>query len=410
MVTEENRHKKVREAELKEVEYGSSIDLDLYNFDSDAPRNLESLDNISPSERSLLSEVGFDTDQVNKSGSFVQFDNESIFADVMLMQQGLEIMPITEALQKYEWLSEYLWNTVSVDADKYTVKSELEVFNGYFVRAKAGAKIALPVQNCIILKKDKTGQNVHNIIIAEENSEMHIITECASPSDVERSLHLSVSEIFVKKNASLSFTMIHKWSETIDVRPRSAAIIEQGGVFISNYAILSPLKSIQTVPEVRLTGLGAKADLYSVICSSKSSEYDIGGLLSFEAPKSNGKIISRAIATDQSFITARGELVGHVSDTKARLECDGLLLSDEAVIRAVPILHARAEGTELSHEATIGKVGAEQLNYLMSRGFSEEEATLLIVSGFIKLKVPDLPVALQSSIDEVIRLSLQGGM
>lgn len=132
--------------------------------------------------------------------------------------------------------------------------------------------------------------------------------------------------------------------------------------------------------------------------------------MSFEAPKSNGKIISRSIATDQSFITARGELVGHVFDTKARLECDGLLLSDEAVIRAVPILHARAEGTELSHEATIGKVGTEQLNYLMSRGLSEEEATLLIVSGFIKLKVPELPVALQSSIDDVIRLSLQGGM
>jgi len=109
-------------------------------------------------------------------------------------------------------------------------------------------------------------------------------------------------------------------------------------------------------------------------------------------------------------IIARGDLVGLSSQTKARLECDGLLISDSAVIRAVPMLVARAEGAELSHEATVGKVGAEQLNYLMSRGLDEEEATSLIIRGFVKLKVPGLPPALQSSIDDAIKMSLEGGM
>ncbi|MHA1862467.1 MAG: SufB/SufD family protein, partial [Candidatus Thorarchaeota archaeon] len=275
--------------------------------------------------------------------------------------------------------------------------------------AKAGAKIAMPVQSCLIMKKNQTVQNVHNIIIAEEGSELHIITGCATPSNVEQSLHLGVSEFYVKKNAQLSFTMVHRWSEKTDVRPRSAAIVDEYATFISSYALLSPLRSIQTFPKVRLVGPGAKSDLYSIVYGSKDSRYDIGGLLSLEAPRTSGKVISRSIATDSSEIIARGDLVGLAGQTKARLECDGLLISDSAVIRAVPMLVARAEGAELSHEATVGKVGAEQLNYLMSRGLDEEEATSLIIRGFVKLKVPGLPPALQSSIDDAIRMSL-GGM
>lgn len=204
--------------------------------------------------------------------------------------------------------------------------------------------------------------------------------------------------------------MVHKWNDQTDVRPRSATIVEQNGQYISSYAILSSIRSIQTFPRVHLLGRGARANLYSVIHGSKSSQYDVGGLLSLEHRRTGGRVVSKTIAHDRADVIARGDLVGLASDTRARLECDGLLLSDTASIRAVPMLHARAEGTELSHEATVGKVGAEQLNYLMSRGLDEDEATSLIVSGFMKLKVPGLPPALQASIDDAIRLSLLGGM
>ena len=204
--------------------------------------------------------------------------------------------------------------------------------------------------------------------------------------------------------------MVHRWSEKTDVRPRSAAIIEENGSYISSYALLSPLKSIQTFPKVRLVGPGAKSDLYSIVYGSKNSKYDIGGSLSLEVPRTSGKVVSRTIATEKSEIIARGDLIGLSKETRARLECDGLLISDSASIRAIPMLLAQAEGAELSHEATVGKVGAEQLSYLMSRGLNEEEATSLIIRGFVKLKVPDLPIALQKSIDDAIKMSLEGGM
>ncbi len=394
----------------KKAEYGEDIDLEVFEYDEAGPSTMESLDEVSESDRDLVRNVGFDPSGRTTSGSFMQFDNESILADVLMSQEGLEVLPITEALRKYDFVKSLIWSAVPVDADKYTARSELEKYNGYFIRAEPGARIEMPVQSCLIMKKNQSVQNVHNIVIAEEGSELHVITGCATPSSVEKSLHLGISEFFVKKRARLTFTMVHRWSENTSVRPRSATIVEDGGTYISSYAILSPLKSIQTFPKVRLVGVGAKADLYSVVNGSNSSKYDIGGLLSLEAPKTQGKVVSRAIANDSCEIIARGDLVGLSGETKARLECDGLLISGRASIRAVPMLNARAEGAELSHEATVGKVGAEQLSYLMSRGLNEEEATSLIIRGFVKLKVPDLPPALQASIDEAIRMSLEGGM
>lgn len=410
MTSENERKKRAKEALRKPAKYGEDVDLDEFDYADGDMVELESIEEIPKTEQELLESIGIDKEERTVSGSFIQVDNEAFLADLMIKQEGLEIMPLSRAREKYDWVEEYIWNAVPVDTDKFTAKSELEAYNGYFIRALPGAKITAPVQSCLLLKKSKSVQNVHNIIIAEEGSEMHIITGCAAPSSVEKSLHLGVSEFYIKKSAKLSFTMIHNWSEKTLVRPRSATIVDENGIFLSNYAILSPLKSIQTFPKVRLVGLYAKTEINSVVNGVGDSEYDIGGLVSLEARKATGKVVSRSIANDRSRIIARGDLIGLVGDTRARLECDGLLLSSDASIRAIPMLDARIEGAELSHEATVGKVGAEQLNYLMSRGLDEDEATSLIVSGFMRLDVPDLPPIIQKSIDETINLSLKGGM
>jgi Fe-S cluster assembly scaffold protein SufB len=406
----EDLKKRADKAKRKPAIHGTDLDLEEYRPGESESGKIETMDSIPEVDRELALEVGFDPEQQKVAGSFMQFDNVSILADVLISQEGLEVIPMSQAMKKYDWLADYLWLNVPVDTDKYTATSELESYDGYFIRARAGSRIEMPVQTCLMMKKSQSLQNVHNIVIAEEGSELHVVTGCVTPSTVERSLHLGVSEFYVKKNARLTFTMVHMWSEQTDVRPRSAIRVEENGVFLSSYAILSPLKSIQTFPKVNLVGRGAKADLYSIVYGSKDSKYDIGGALSLESPKSSGKVISRSIATDTSEIIARGDLVGLAPETRGRLECDGLLLSDHAAILAVPMLNAQAEGTELSHEATVGKVGAEQLSYLMSRGLDEEEATSLIVRGFVQLRVPDLPSVLQKSIDDAIALALKGGM
>ncbi|MHA1770630.1 MAG: SufB/SufD family protein [Candidatus Thorarchaeota archaeon] len=409
MTDKKDLRKRAERALDRTSAYGDDIDLSEFTFSDAEPRSIGA-DSILEEDWSLAEEVGFDASQKRVAGSYIQFDNESILADVLIKQEGLEVIPTHEALKKYDWAWDYLWNAVPVDADKYTAISELQQYDGYFIRAEEGATIEMPVQTCLVIKKGHSVQNVHNIVIAEPDSELHIITGCATPSDLERSLHLGVSEFYVKKNAKLTFTMVHKWNESVDVRPRSGTIVEENGVFISSYAILSPARTLQTYPKVRLVGRNARADLYSVVYGTKDSKYDVGGALILEAPGTGGKVVSRSIATEHSEIIARGELVGEVNGVRARLECNGLLLSENARIGAVPMLDAIAEGVELSHEATVGKVGTDQLNYLMARGLTEEEATSLIVRGFMHLKAPDLPAPLQRAIDDAVKMTLEKGL
>ncbi len=276
-------------------------------------------DSLTESDRQLVANVGFDPDRSEVAGSFIQFDAESAVGDLLIRPQGLEVMSIRSALQKYDWLSKYLWQAVSPDADEYTDLSSHNEFNGYFIRAMPMAKIESPVQSCLVIKRHKFVQNVHNIIIAEEGSELHVITGCTTPHDVEGSLHLGISEFYVKRGASLTFTMVHRWSDGVEVRPRTGTVVEQDGTYVSSYAILSPVKTIQTFPRVRLIGPNAKAELNSIVYGTGGSEYDVGGALALEAIGTGGKVVSRTIATESSSIVARGRLIGHASGAKARL-------------------------------------------------------------------------------------------
>jgi len=391
---------KALKANDKKPQIGDDVSLE--NFSTqDTYETLSDIGELKSDEKQLLKDVGLNLEK--SPGAYVQVDQSKVF--YTSRYENVEVLPTAEAIEKYKWLKEYWWKAVPVDLDKFTANVELEPFNGYFIRSKPNTKTTTPVQSCLMLKTFRSKQNIHNVIIAEENSEIHVITGCAAPTKLETALHLGITEFYVKKNAKLTFTMIHKWSSGTVVKPRAVAILEEGAVFINNYIILSPVKEIQTFPTVYLKGEGAKAELYSVIYGSGASKYDVGGRIVVEAKNTRGKVVSRAVATDETKIYARGHLVGKSPDTRAHLECNGLLLSDKAEIHAVPQLSALVSGTELSHEATVGKIEAEQLIYLMSRGLTEEQANDLIVRGFMTVRIPELPDALEKSIDQAIKLT-----
>ncbi len=180
-------------------------------------------------------------------------------------------MPVTEALKKHDWVKDYFWQLVPVDQDKYTASAFLELHDGYVIRALPGSKSIYPIQACLYLDKENLQQNVHNLIIAEEGSELHIITGCATSPHMKRGVHVGISEFFVKKGAKLSFTMIHNWAEEMTVRPRSVARVEEGGVFINNYICMKPVRSIQMYPTTHLVGNDATAMFYSVIVGTRGS-------------------------------------------------------------------------------------------------------------------------------------------
>jgi len=394
---------KAEQARDKKAAIGPDINLDEFD-DAPVPHAYladEDMCALPESDQKRLIMAGMDVTQKERGGTYFQKDTAVIHCHSQ--QEGIEVIPIKKALEKYNWIEEYYWKLVAIDADKYTAAAELGLHDGYVIRALPGSKSIYPVQACLYLDKDGLQQNVHNLIIAEEGSELHIITGCSSSPHMKRGVHVGISEFFIKKDAKLTFTMIHNWAEDMVVRPRSVARVEEGGLFLNNYICMKPVRSLQMYPTSYLVGKDAIARFYSIIVGSPGSDYDIGGRIFLKKPGNRAEIIARMISNGAKIIN-RGHLIGEVPDIKAHLECRGLLLNG-GLIHAIPELEGHVDGVEMSHEAAVGKIAQEEINYLMSRGLSQDEATSTIVRGFLSVDIPGLPLQLKAEIDKAIEES-----
>jgi len=391
---------KAEKAKDKKAAIGPDINLDEFD-DAPVPHAYladEDMCALPELDQKRLIMAGMDVTQKDRGGTYFQKDTEVVHCHSQ--QEGIEVIPIKKALEKHDWVEEYYWKLVAVDADKYTAAAELGLHDGYVIRALPGSKSIYPVQACLYLDKEGLQQNVHNLIIAEEGSELHIITGCSSSPHMKRGIHVGISEFFIKKNAKLTFTMIHNWAEDMFVRPRSVARVEEGGLFLNNYICMKPVRSLQMYPTAYLAGKDAVARFYSIIVGSPGSEYDLGGRIFLKKPGNRAEIIARMISNGAKIIS-RGHLIGEVPDIKAHLECRGLLLNG-GLIHAIPELEGLVDGVEMSHEAAVGKIAQEEIAYLMSRGLSQDEATSVIVRGFLSVDIPGLPPQLKAEIDKAI--------
>jgi hypothetical protein len=353
--------------------------------------------------------AGVRVDEKDRSGTYFQIDRSVVFQGVQKAFEGkLEVMGTRDALDKYDWLKDYWWKLVPADTDKYTALAETEWDNGYFFRVLEGQKVGFPLQSCLFISTDRFNQNIHNLVILEPNSEAQIITGCAVHPKVQRGLHVGVTEFYLKKGAKLTFTMIHNWIQNFDVRPRTAALLEDGAFFVNNYVLLKPVKSLQMYPVAYLKGTCSRARFNSIVYGGGESYIDIGARMALQGAGSGGEVLTHAIASDRAQINARGLLIGEHSESKAHLECRGLLVSDKATIHAIPELIGKVSGTELSHEAAVGKIAEEQIRYLMARGFSEVDARSLIVRGFMDVTIFGLPDALKNSIKRIVDDTVKG--
>lgn len=392
---------KADRAKDKKAALGPDIDLGTFTDEPVAHPYMEDLRKLKEEDRKKILQAGVDVSGIGRSGTYLQMDTAVLHAHAT--HEGIDVIPIKQALKECEWINDYYWKLASVDADKYTARAHLNLHDGYVIRAHPGSKVVYPVQACLYIDKENLSQYVHNIIIAEEDSELHIITGCATAPHMKRGLHVGISEFFVKKNAKLSFTMIHNWAEDMMVRPRSVGVVEEGGLFLNNYICMKPVKSLQMYPTTHLVGKGAVSRFYSLLVGSPGSELDVGGRIFLKEEDTRAEIIARAISNGGTIIS-RGDLIGEKPGVKAHLECRGLLLKG-GIIHAIPELQGKVEGVEMSHEAAVGKIAQEEILYLMARGLSEDEATATIVRGFLSVDIPGLPAQLKAEIDRAVDMS-----
>ncbi len=366
------------------------------------------LENLSQEDKQTLLNAGVDLNA--NLPTFALVNDKVVQSEAAsVSQKGLELLSLHKAREKFPWVKEMEWKLVDPDKDQYTRQAFSEDADGYFMYLPPGAKLQNPVQACFFIKLSGYTQVVHNLIVVDEGAELHVTNGCAVAAYLDNGAHLGITEIYVRKGGYLTYTMIHQWAKDVEVRPRTGVRVESQGTYISNYISLREAKHVQTSPVVELVGQGARTYLSSVIYAPEGSFYDVGGSVVLSGDGSSAEIVSRAvskggISVAPSLIEARAQ------DVRGHITCDGLMLSDQGEIRAVPSLITHVHDAALTHEAAVGRISDEELFYLTTRGLSEEEATSLIVKGFLSLKIPGIPDVVQQSVDQTVAMLGQGAL
>lgn len=386
----------VKKALEKPAPYGPDIDLYKYKLEDAV---VEELREVDPQAASAAPRVGLNPEKL----MYVQVNERALYTAMAkaLSKYGVLVLPTREALEKYPRARELAWRLVNPAADKYTAAAYLyggEV--GYFIYVPPNTAVPTPIYSCLAVTSNNVVQFAHNIVYVDEESEVNVVTGCAIPHGVYNGVHVGISEFYVARSAKLTFTMVHAWAEGLHVRPRTVVSVDEGGEYVSYYVTYSPVASIQTYPSVHLKK-GARAYLASIIASSKAGVYDVGSKGVLEEQHSSVEVVSRVVAKDESSVYARAEIEALESDTKGHIECLGLLLSPRATISSVPVITSRKQGALLSHEAAIGIIAQREIDYLMSKGFKEEEARAVLVRGFMNIDAP-IPPSIKKQVDAIL--------
>ena len=390
-------HQAVKDALSKKGAFGADIDLD--RFDEGSKESVVIDDLESSDYKKYMERVGVVADEMDRAGTLLFIDNAPSHCSTK-PQEGLEMMSLQQALKAHDGLRDYMWKAVDPTKDKYTAKSFLEDADGYFIRVKAGHHIKAPVQTCMMLNTDKSIQNVHNIVIVEDDASLEMITGCSTSHHADDALHVGVSEIYIGNNAALTFSMIHSWGKQTGVRPRTGTVVGKNSAYTNNYVILNPVGTLQSFPSATL-GEGSSA-LYNTMCiAHEGSDIDTGGMVYLNGKRSNAQIMSRSISMGGR-MCARGRLIGNAPEVKAHLECRSIIMKDGGSTSAVPELEAHVADVELTHEAAVGKIAQDQIEYLMSRGLDEDQAVSMIVRGFLSGSINGLPQELQNQLNDAI--------
>ncbi len=393
-----NLRERAEKALRKRARHDPDIDIESYELSTPEIRAEE-----LPWEdlESFYEKLGF---RGGETLSYVQVDERVYYVrqKPLYEKYGVVVEPLAIALKENSLARRLAWSLVSVDQDKYTAAAYLYGGEmGYFIYVPPGVRFPEPIYTCLGIFSKRRAQFAHNIVYLGEGAEAYITTGCMVPHGVEGGLHIGVSEFYVSRGAKLVYTMLHSWVKGVHVRPRTSIAVEEGGRYVSYYAVYSPVGSLQAMPDVRLSS-GASAEHTAIVAGSGGGVYDIGSRALLLGRGSSAELVSRVVASSGARVVARADLRSSSRRTRGHIECLGLLLDDKSYVSSIPILESEVEEAELTHEAAIGFISGEKIEYLMTKGFSEEEARAILLRGFLSVEAPGLPERARREVERII--------
>ena len=357
---------------------------------------------IPEAERKFLAGVG------------AQYDSEVVYHSVReeLSKIGVVFMGTDQALKEYpEIFRKYFGTVVPPEDNKFAALNSAVWSGGSFVYVPKGVEVPLPLQAYFRINGENTGQFERTLIVVDEDAKVHYIEGCTAPIYATDSLHAAVVEVVALPGSKVRYTTIQNWSNDVYnlVTKRAHAYANSTVEWVdANTGSRLTMK----YPAIYLRGEGARAEVISVAVAGKGQHQDTGAKAIHLAPNTTSRIVSKSVSKDGGRATYRGQLrvAPGATGVTASVRCDALMLDDQSRSDTYPYIDIGEDDTTMTHEATVGKISAEQVFYLMSRGLTENEAQNLIIQGFLEVFTKELPMEYAIEFNRLVKLEMEGSL
>jgi Fe-S cluster assembly protein SufB len=394
----------------------SDLDLDdIYYYVKPTEDEGRTWEDVPETIKNTFEKLGIpEAEQKYLSGVGAQYDSEMIYHSVQesLEKEGVIFLSIEEGLRQHpDIFRTYFSTVIPIQDNKFAALNSAVWSGGSFVYIPPGVKVDLPLQAYFRLNVANIGQFERSLIIADEGAQVHYVEGCTAPLYSTNSFHSGVIEIVVKKNARVRYTTIQNWSNNVYNLVTQRAKVYANGTMEWVDANLGS-KTTMKYPACFLMEPGANGEVLSVAFAGPGQHQDAGAKMFHFAPNTSSKITSKSISRGNGRSSYRGllKVMPPAEGSKSNVVCDALLLDPESRSDTYPTIEVNAQDVSLGHEATVSKVGEDQLFYLMSRGLSQEEATSMVVSGFIEPLVKELPMEYAVEMNRLIQMQMIGSV
>ncbi len=394
----------------------SKIDFDkIVYYRKPSEREEKSWDDVPEQIKQTFERLGIpEAERKFLAGVGAQYDSEVVYHSVReeLSKIGVVFMGTDQALKEYpEIFRTYFGTVVPPEDNKFAALNSAVWSGGSFVYVPKGVEVPLPLQAYFRINGENTGQFERTLIVVDEDAKVHYIEGCTAPIYATDSLHAAVVEVIALPGAKVRYTTIQNWSNDVyNLVTKRAHAHERSTVEWIDANTGSRLT--MKYPAIYLRGEGAMADIISVAVAGRDQHQDTGAKAIHLAPNTRSRIVSKSVSKDGGRATYRGSLkvAPGATNAVASVRCDALMLDDISRSDTYPYIDIQEDDTTMSHEATVGKVSADQVFYLMSRGLTENEATNLIVQGFLEVFTKELPMEYAIEFNRLVKMEMEGSL
>ncbi len=388
---------------------------DIYYYVKPTNEEAKSWDDVPAEMKRTFDKLGIpEAEQKFLSGVGAQYDSEVVYHKIKesLEKQGVIFLSCDQGLRDHEELFKQYFGTVIPSSDnKFSALNSAVWSGGSFIYVPKGVHVDVPLQAYFRINTKDMGQFERTLIIVDEGAYVHYVEGCTAPTYSSDSLHSAVVEIIVKKGGRCRYTTIQNWSNNVYNLVTKRAVAYQDATMEWVDGNLGS-KLTMKYPAIYMMEPGAHGEVLSIAFAGKGQHQDAGAKAVHMAPNTSSKIISKSISKDGGRAGYRGlvKVVKGAENCRSTVNCDALILDENSRSDTYPYMEIEEDKVTIGHEATVSKIGDEQIFYLTSRGIPAEEAAAMIVSGFIEPVVKELPMEYAVEMNRLIQLQMEGSV